>query len=171
MSVTTPKLESAVNITSQTKCSSTVEELFFSFSSNSSIGFPIVRGRVELLHVPKWSDSSCKTVVFPPYRFYPDKQVHVQVTANHMKLTDAITVHDAVTSWTEKINSNNFTVCVMQTGRKQETANPFATIDWLAYQGAPRGALTGKVQLQKWWSGTNCADVTFPKVRFETFLS
>ena len=58
----------------------------------------------------------------------------------------------------------------MQTGRKQETVNPFATIDWLAYQGAPRDGLTGKVQLQKWWSGTNCADVTFPKVRFETFF-
>ena len=170
-SFTTPKIESPMNIISQTKCSSTVKGLFFLLSLNSLIGFPIVRGRVELLHVPKWSDSSCKTVAFPPYRFYPDKQVHVQVTVNHVKLNDAITVHDAVTSWTEKINSNNFTICVMQTGRKEETLNPFATIDWLAYQGAPRDGLTGKVQLQKWWSGTNCADVTFPKVRFETFLS
>ena len=160
-----------MNITSRTTYSLAVEELFFLLSLNSLIGFPIVRGRVELLHVPKWSDSSCKTVAFPPYRFYPDKQVHVQVTVNHMKLKDAITVHDAVTSWTEKINSNNFTVCVMQTGRKEETVNPFATIDWLAYQGALRDGLTGKVQLQKWWSGTNCADVTFPKVGFETFLS
>ena len=88
-----------------------------------------------------------------------------------MKLKDAVTVHDAVTSWTENINSANFTVCVMQTGRKQENINPFATIDWLAYQGAPRDGLTGKVQLQKWWSGTNCADVTFPKVGFEAFSS
>ena len=167
----TPKLESARNFTSRTKYSSTEEELLFLLSLNPLIGFPIVRGRVELLRVPKWSDSSCKTVAFPPYRFYPDKQVHVQVTVNHMKLKDAITVHDAVTSWTEKINYNNFTVCVMQTGRKEETLNPFATIDWLAYQGAPRDGLTGKVQLQKWWSGTNCADVTFPKVRCETFLS
>ena len=171
VSVTTPKLESARNFTSRTKYSSTEEELLFLLSLNPLIGFPIVRGRVELLHVPQWSDSSCKTVAFPPYRFYPDKQVHVQVTVNHMKLKDAITVHDAVTSWTEKINYNNFTVCVMQTGRKEETLNPFATIDWLAYQGAPRDGLTGKVQLQKWWSGTNCADVTFPKVRCETFLS
>ena len=128
------------------------------------IGFPIVRGRVELLHDPKWSDSSCKIVAFPPYRFYPDKQVHIQVTVNHNKLNDSVTVHDAVTSWTEEISPENFTVCVMQTGRKQENFNPFATVDWIAYQGAPQEGLTGKIKLQKWWSGTNCADVTFPKV-------
>ena len=127
-------------------------------------GFPIVRGQVALLHVPKWSDSSCQTVVFPPYRFYPDKQVHVQITVNHMKLNDSITVHDAVTSWTENINTKNFTVCAMQTGRKEENFNPFATLDWVAYQGAPQEGLTGTIMMQKWWSGTNCGDVTFPKV-------
>ena len=134
-------------------------------------GFPIVRGRIDLLQVPKWSDSNCQTVTFPPYRFYPDKQVHVQITVNHMKLNDSVTVHDAVTSWTESINTKNFTVCVMQTGRKEEGANPFATIDWVAYQGAPPEGLTGTVELQKWWSGTNCADVTFPSVRREYFCT
>ena len=127
-------------------------------------GFPIVRGRVELLHVPKWSDSSCKTVAFPPYRFYPDKQVHVQISVNHMKLNDSVTVHDAVSSWTENVNTKNFTVCAMQSGRKEENFNPFATLDWAAYQGAPAEGLAGKIKMQKWWSGTNCADVTFPKV-------
>ncbi|KAM7438973.1 hypothetical protein ABFA07_011593 [Porites harrisoni] len=83
-----------------------------------------------------------------------------------MKLNDSVTVHDAVTSWTESINTKNFTVCVMQTGRKEEGANPFATIDWVAYQGAPAEGLTGTVELQKWWSGTNCADVTFPSGKF-----
>jgi len=130
-------------------------------------GFPIVRGRIELLHVPKWSDSSCQTVDFPPYRFYPDKQVHVQITVNHMKLNDSVTVHDAVTSWTENVNTKNFTVCAMQSGRKEENFNPFATVDWVAYQGAPSEGLTGKIKLQKWWSGTNCADVTFPKAKFD----
>ena len=48
-----------------------------------------------------------------------------------MKLNDSVTVHDAVTSWTESINTKNFTVCVMQSGRKEESANPFATIDWI----------------------------------------
>ena len=37
----------------------------------NALGFPIVYGREELLRVPKWSDSSCKAVVFPPYMFYP----------------------------------------------------------------------------------------------------
>ena len=87
-----------------------------------------------------------------------------------MKLNDSVTVHDAVTSWIESISTTNFTVCVMQSGRKEESANPFATIDWMAYQGAPTEGLTGTVQLQKWWSGTKCADVTFPKVRTGKFL-
>jgi len=110
-------------------------------------------------------------VGFPPYRFYPDKRVHVQITVSHIKLNDSVTVHDAVTSWTEKINPKNFTVCVMQSGRKEENFNPFATIDWVAYQGAPPEGLTGTIQLQKWWSGTNCADVTFPKVRMGFLLT
>jgi len=54
----------------------------------------------------------------------------------------------------------------MQSGRKEENFNPFATIDWTAYQGAPPEGLTGTVKLPKWWSGTNCADVTFPKDKF-----
>ena len=52
----------------------------------------------------------------------------------------------------------------MQSGRKEENFNPFASIDWLAYQGAPPEGLTGTIRMQKWWSGTNCADVSFPKV-------
>ena len=99
------------------------------YTLNCLPGFPIVRGRVELLHVPEWTDSSCKTVAFPPYRFYPDKQVYVQVTVNHMKLNDSLTVHDAVTTWSENTSPKNFTVCVMQTGRKKENFNPFATVD------------------------------------------
>ena len=84
-----------------------------------------------------------------------------------MKLNDSVTVHDAVTSWTENINTKNFTVCAMQSGRKGKNFNPFATLDWMAYQGAPRQGLTGNIKLQKWWSGTNCANVTFPKVQCE----
>ena len=45
----------------------------------------------------------------------------------------------------------------MQSGRKEENFNPFATVDWVAYQGAPAEGLTGTIQMQKWWSGTNCA--------------
>ena len=86
-----------------------------------------MRGREDLLSVPKWTDSTCQTVDFPPYRFYPDKQVHIQVTVNHMKANDSVTVHDAVTSWTENVNTKNFTVCVLQAGRRSgANLNPFA---------------------------------------------
>ena len=126
-----------------------------------------MRGREDLLRVPEWLDSSCQTVTFPPYRFYPDKQVHVQITVNHIKLNDSVKVHDAVTAWTENISPKNFTVCALQAGRKKEKFTPFASIDWAAYQGGPPEALTGTVNLPKWWSGTNCEKVTFPKVWWE----
>lgn len=127
-----------------------------------------MKGRVHLLRVPKLTDSTCKTVAFPPYRFYPDKQVHLQVTVNHINMNDSATVHDAVTSWTENINTKNFTVCVMRTGRGTQNFNPFATVDWFAYQGAPPEGMTGTVEMPEWWSGTKCKDVAFPKVGFET---
>jgi len=81
-----------------------------------------------------------------------------------MNLNDSVTVHDAVTSWTENVNNKNFTACVMRTGRKANYFYPFATLDWIAYQGAPAEGMTGIIKLQEWWSGTKCADVTFPKV-------
>ncbi|XP_078383861.1 uncharacterized protein LOC144666332 [Oculina patagonica] len=136
------------------------------YHPGSCEGFPIVHGREKLLRVPKWSDSSCKTVVFPPYKFYPDKEVHVQITLNHMNLNDSVTVHHAITSWTENVNTESFTVCAMQSGRNGNNFNPFATLDYMAYQGAPPEGMTGIIKIQKWWSGTNCADVTFPKDKF-----
>ena len=117
--------------------------------------------------MPKWSDSSCETVIFPPYRFYPEKQVRVQITVTHMNLNDSETVHDAVTSWIEDSNTKNFTVCAMQSGRKSRNFNPFATIIWVAYQGAPPNGMTGIIKMQEWWSGTKCAKVTFSKVSLE----
>jgi len=128
------------------------------------LGFPFARGRVEILHVPKWSDSGCKTVIFPPYRFYPEKEVHVQVSVNHMNQNDSVTVHHAIVSWTENVNTQNFTVCAMQAGRNGEMSNQFATADWMAYQGAPIEGLAGRIKIQNWWSGTKCADIKFPKV-------
>ena len=88
-----------------------------------------------------------------------------------MNLNDSVTVHHAITSWTEKINTQNFTVCAMQSGRNGNNFNPFATVDWMAYQGAPTEGTTGRIKMTKWWSGTNCADVTFPKVGFHGKMS
>ena len=101
----------------------------------------------------------CKTVVFPPYRFYPDKKVYVQVSVNYINLNDSVTVHHAIVSWTENVNTHNFTVCTMQAGRNGKTSSRFATVDWMAYQGAPIEGLAGTVKIQNWWSGTKCADV------------
>ena len=58
----------------------------------------------------------------------------------------------------------------MQSGRKTKNFNPFATVDWMAYQGAPPQGMTGEIKMQKWWSGTKCADVNFPKVGLDTDL-
>jgi len=88
-----------------------------------------------------------------------------------MNLNDSETVHDAITSWTENINTKNFTVCAMQSGRKRKNFNPFATVDWMAYQGAPPEGMTGEIKMHKWWSGTNCEDVNFPKVGLAAFSS
>lgn len=52
----------------------------------------------------------------------------------------------------------------MQSGRKRKNFNPFLTIDWLAYQGAPLRGMTGHNRMQGWWMETNCADVNFPKI-------
>ncbi|XP_022777435.1 uncharacterized protein LOC111318833 [Stylophora pistillata] len=84
-----------------------------------------------------------------------------------MNLNDSDTVHHAITFWTEKVNNQNFTVCAMRSGRNGNNFNPFATIDWMAYQGAPPEGMTGRIKMTKWWSGTNCADVTFRKDKFK----
>lgn len=88
----------------------------------------------------------------------------MHVTVNHMKLNDSVTVHEAVTSWTEKVSTKNFTVCAMQSGRKGKNFNPFASVDWIAFQGAPSEGITGTIKMRQWWSGTNCANLTFPAV-------
>ena len=67
----------------------------------------------------KWSDWKCQTVAFPPYRFYPDKQVHVQITVNHLKLNDSVTVHDAVTSWTVSTQKTSPSVSCKPGGKKK----------------------------------------------------
>ncbi|KAL9963121.1 hypothetical protein ACROYT_G032296 [Oculina patagonica] len=120
------------------------------YHPGSCEGFPIAHGRVKLLRVPKWSDSSCKTVAFPPYRFYPDKQVHVQITLNHMNLNDSdkfkeapvvlVTSehlwtgkeYDAALIWTEDVTKDSFKVCLRELQNfdgKHEDIN----VNWMAF--------------------------------------
>ena len=97
--------------------------------------------------------------------FYPDKPVHIQVSVNHVNFSDLAYVHEAVVSWVEEIRENTFTVCVTQAGRNENKyGREFATVDWLAYQGAPDGGVAGKIDMPTWWTGTNCRTIYLPSV-------
>ena len=60
---------------------------------------------------------------------------------------------------------NNFTVCVTQAGRNEKkNGKTFASVDWLAYQGAPDGGVLGEMDMPTWWTGTSCRRVSLPPV-------
>ena len=67
----------------------------------------------------------------------------------------------------EDIKDRNFTVCVTQAGRNEKQnhdGQELATVDWLAYQGAPDGGVSGEMDMPTWWTGTNCRTVSLPSV-------
>ena len=67
--------------------------------------------------------------------------------------------------WVEDIRENNFTVCVTQAGRNEkENGQELATVDWLAYQGAPDGGVSGSLDMPTWWTGTSCRAVSLSSV-------
>ena len=55
-------------------------------------------------------------------------------------------------------------VCVTAAGRNDRSTEEFATVDWMAYQGAPDGGVTGKVRVPKWWTGSQCREINLPQV-------
>lgn len=57
-----------------------------------------------------WAETACELVNFPPFSFYPDKAVHVQITTNHWNSTRMNFVHEATVSWVENVNYQNFRV-------------------------------------------------------------
>ncbi|XP_028411847.1 uncharacterized protein LOC114534584 [Dendronephthya gigantea] len=124
------------------------------YHHGSCRGFPKSRGRRNVPKVPRWSDAHCQTVEFDPLTFYPDKPVHVQTSVSHVN--DTSQVHDAAVSWVEDVNDNNFTFCVMESGRNEGPPHGFATVEYMAYQGAPSGGLAGVVSIPEWWTGTKC---------------
>ena len=84
-----------------------------------------------------------------------------------MNFSDPSYVHEAVVLWVEDIRDKNFTVCVTQAGRNEKkNGQALATVDWLAYQGAPDGGVSGEMDMPTWWTGTNCRTVSLPSVRF-----
>ena len=120
-----------------------------------------------MAEVPRWSDAHCQTIQFQPFTFYPDKQVHVQISVSHVN--DTSQVHDAAVSWVEDVSDSNFTFCVMESGRNEGPPHGFAAVEYMAYQGAPSGGLAGVVSIPEWWTGTKCQDVDISSVRTDKF--
>ena len=130
----------------------------------SFAGFPLQKGRHIFENVPTWADDHCKIIRFEPYKFYPHQKVYVQLTVNHVNYSDSTFVHEATIPWVESVNSTQFTACVTRAGRNDYPLDSFATIDWIAHQGAPPGGVAGQEKFSRWWTGTKCQTVTLPNV-------
>ena len=129
------------------------------------IGFPLQKGRHTFQNVPSWAEDQCQVIKFEPFIFYPDQKIYIQLTVNHINYSDSAVVHEATTPWVESVNSTQFTACVTRAGRNDYPTDSFATVDWVAYQGAPSGGVAGEEVFSRWWTGTTCQTVTLPKVR------
>ena len=119
-------------------------------------------------HIPSLGYSHCEVIRFRPFVFYPDKPIQVQVTVNHIDTSDVNYVHDAAVSWIEDVTYEQFTACVMAAGYNERKSRANVSIDWVAYQGAPVGGVTGEVRMSQWWTGTTCKTVNFPSVSVVT---
>ena len=75
-----------------------------------SLGFPVRTGRVSLTRQVKWAETVCEVVNFPQFAFYPDKEVHVQITTNHWNISRNNFIHEATVSWVETANYKDFKV-------------------------------------------------------------
>ncbi|CAH3159390.1 unnamed protein product, partial [Porites evermanni] len=133
------------------------------YHPGSCTGFPVQTGRVSLRRHVQWAETACEVVKFSPFSFYPDKEVHVQITTNHWNISEKNFVHDATVSWVETVNFENFEVCVTAAGRNDRFIKEFATVDWMAYQGAPDGGVAGKTPIPEWWTGSQCSKVSLPQ--------
>ena len=131
-----------------------------------STGFPFQRDRRHMPHIPSQGYSHCDVIRFRPFVFYPDKPIQVQITVNHIDTSDMSYVHDAAVSWIEDVTYEQFTACVMAAGYNERKSRANVSIDWVAYQGAPVGGVTGEVRMSQWWTGTTCKTVNFPLVSF-----
>lgn len=92
--------------------------------------------------------------------FYPHSKIYIQLTVNHFNYSNNTFVHEATISWVENLNTTQFTACVTRAGRNDNPSNSFATVDWIAYQGAPPGGITGEEKFSRWWtkSHSSCGE-------------
>ncbi|XP_078382508.1 uncharacterized protein LOC144665195 isoform X2 [Oculina patagonica] len=136
------------------------------YHPGSCRGFPLQKGRHEFQNIPSWAEDQCEVIQFEPYIFYPHKKIYIQLTVNHHNYSDATFVHEATTPWVESVNSTQFTACVTRAGRNDYPSDSFATIDWIAYQGAPSGGVVGEEMFSRWWTGTSCRTVILPNGKY-----
>ncbi|XP_078381906.1 uncharacterized protein LOC144664627 isoform X3 [Oculina patagonica] len=138
------------------------------YHPGSCTGFPFQKGRQQFPNTPSWAEDQCEIIKFEPYTFYPHKKIYIQLTVNHHNYSDATFVHEATTPWVESVNSTQFTACVTRAGRNDYPSDSFATIDWVAYQGAPSGGVVGEEMFSRWWTGTSCRLVTLPNGKYSS---
>ncbi|XP_068736600.1 uncharacterized protein [Montipora capricornis] len=138
------------------------------YHPGSCAGFPLQKGRHQLKNHPSWAEDQCETIQFEPFIFYPHQKIFIQLTVNHVNYSDPAYVHEATTPWVESVNSTQFTACVTRAGRNDYPSNSFATVDWVAYQGAPPGGIAGEKKFSRWWTGTSCQTVTLPNGKFSS---
>ena len=122
-------------------------------------------GRHSIRRIPSWADHEgvWETVPLAPDVFYPDKPVQIQIAVNHANFSDPSYVHEALVAWVEEVRDDNFTVCVTQAGRNEKkNGQELATVDWLAYQGAPDGGVSGSMDMPTWCTGANRGTVSLP---------
>lgn len=125
------------------------------------------RGRIALRL--DTSDVQCRSAVLKNNTFNNYRRVHVQTTINYFNETINKTgsfVHDAAVTWAEQISVGGFSACVLKAGRlERKTPDKGLTfIDYIAYQGAPEGAVSGEESLVSWLDGTHCRRVGIPEV-------
>ncbi|XP_068706596.1 uncharacterized protein [Montipora foliosa] len=138
------------------------------YHPGSCAGFPLQKGRHQFKNHPSWAEDQCETIQFEPFTFYPHQKIFIQLTVNHVNYSDAAYVHEATTPWVESVNSTQFTACVTRAGRNDYPSDSFATVDWVAYQGAPPGGIAGENKFSRWWTGTSCQTVTLPSGKFSS---
>ncbi|XP_068705736.1 uncharacterized protein [Montipora foliosa] len=138
------------------------------YHPGSCAGFPLQKGRHQFTNHPSWAEDQCETIQFKPFVFYPHQKIFIQLTINHVNYSDPTYVHEATTPWIESVNSTQFTACVTRTGRNDYPSDSFATVDWVAYQGAPPGGIAGEKKFSRWWTGTSCQTVTLPSGKFSS---
>ena len=109
----------------------------------------------------------CEPVTFKTRDLDKPSPIHVQTSINYFNESGIMT-HDAAVTWVEKITPAGFSVCVLKAGRNDRMLAlgdyGLTFVDYIAYQGAPVGAVTGEQNLTQWWEGTTCTEVNLPVV-------